>query len=643
MTTSQKEQLFLAAKENYYNGTPINLPFYPSTEMLDSEFDTLEAELKKLGSAVTKKVGAGIKLAVKHDVIQKSLAKIQILDETNMPYDQFAKWVLDQFKKLNVRCTLECTPKLDGNAGSLYYSNGKFVKGLSRGDGKEGFDITDKLKYIVPAELIGYKGNLLIKGEVVCGKDIFAKKYSASANPRNFVAGKLNPMSTTEKEVLEDLTFVGYEVMVEENGHYHYIDMSKEKELVRKFNYPTFQTYNINNKNIEKTFQDAYEFFKAYRKQCQFQLDGFVFKFRHNDLHSIIETIGENSHHPHWAVAIKFIPEEVVTTLIGIEWTVGKTGKLAPTAILEPVLLDGTMNEAASLHNWRYIMTNKCFPGTKVVIAKKGDIIPQVIKINQVSPDASKYEANPTLLYPTHIDASTIVENDVNLMTTNMDLVNLKRLQLAVEHLGIEKLGPSTVEKLYNEGVKTIEDFFTCDLKAKLEIIFSNTDSSMPGKIMDNVNAITELPYWMTFYLLQVDMCGKTISQALAELIFGIRTDTSGLNKSIVATMLDDNSEERKRQINLAHVIELCGIKIIEPVKQDLTGKITFEMTGSPTTHKTKAEFLNAVKNFAVHTKLNSDTHYLVTNDTTKMGGKMDKAMKLKTRIITYDDFLKLA
>jgi NAD-dependent DNA ligase len=143
--------------------------------------------------------------------------------------------------------------------------------------------------------------------------------------------------------------------------------------------------------------------------------------------------------------------------------------------------------------------------------------------------------------------------------------------------------------------------------------------------------------------LLQLDNCGETVSKALAEIIYGIRTDQSSLNKSVVAMMLDDNSEERKRQVNLAHVIELCGIKIIEPVKQDLTGKVTFEMTGSPTTHKTKEEFLNAVKDFAVHTKLNADTNYLVTNDTTKMGGKMDKATKLKTKIITYDDFLKLA
>lgn len=644
MTLSQKEQLFLASKDQYYNGTPINLKFYPNNEMTDFEFDILEEELRQLGSPVIKKVGSGVRQAVKHEVVQKSLAKIQVLIENQLPTDQFSKWVIDQFSKLSVRCTLECTPKLDGNSASVKYVNGKLVSGLSRGNGEEGMDITDKMKQMVP-HTINFKGEIIIKGEVVVDKKIFAKKYSQYANPRNFVAGKLNPEAITEKEILKDLTFVGYEAMVKENGHWHYIDMFTEKELYSKFNFPFAKYYNINNKNIESTFNDAYEVFKDFRKNCQFQLDGFVFKFRHNDLHSVLETMGETSHHPHWAVAIKFIPEEAITTLKGISWTVGKTGKLTPTAILEPVLLDGSTISAASLHNWRYLFTNKCFPGTKVVIAKKGDIIPQVIKINSVSPDAAKYEANPTLLYPKEFDASLISETDVNLMLNDDNAIALKRLQLAVAFLGIDDLGPSTVEKLFNEGVKTIEDFFTMNLKKKLEIVFSNTDSSMPTKIMANFNKITEMEYWKTFYLLQIDNCGQTVSKALAEMLTGVRpaTDKAGLNKSIVEMMMDDNSPERLRQKNLTSILEAKGIKIVNPVKLNLTGMTTFEMTGSPTTHKTKEEFLNAVKDFAVHTKLNADTHYLVTNDTTKMGGKMDKALKLKTRIITYDDFLKLA
>ena len=184
MTPTQKEQLFLAAKDQYYNGTPIKLPFYPNKEMSDFEFDILEEELRHLGSPVIKKVGSGVRQAVKHEVVQKSLAKIQILKEDELPFGQFSKWVTDQFAKLNVRCSLECSPKLDGNSASVKYVNGKLVSGLSRGNGEEGMDITDKLKQMVP-HTINFPGEVIIKGEVVCDKKIFANKYSQYANPRN--------------------------------------------------------------------------------------------------------------------------------------------------------------------------------------------------------------------------------------------------------------------------------------------------------------------------------------------------------------------------------------------------------------------------------------------------------------------------
>jgi DNA ligase (NAD+) len=126
-----------------------------------------------------------------------------------------------------------------------------------------------------------------------------------------------------------------------------------------------------------QTFEKIYAEFKYYRENCKYQLDGIVCKMN-EEVRSIV---GGNSHHPFWALAIKFETPAVYTKIIDIEWSLGKRGQLAPVAILEPVELLGSIVSRASVYNADWMLKNKCYPGATVSLIKSGDIIPRIIEV----------------------------------------------------------------------------------------------------------------------------------------------------------------------------------------------------------------------------------------------------------------------
>jgi len=232
------------------------------------------------------------------------------------------------------------TAKLDGAAVSITYIEGKLTQALTRGDGKAGLDITDKIKTLVPNE-IWSKGLKQITGEVVAPKKI--------PNARNYASGALNLKDLKEFES-RDLTFIAYGIQPAICAEWTE-DMSMLKDM-------GFLTVTLSD-------------------YSQFPQDGKVVRV---DSNRYFESLGHTSHHPRGAFALKTRQAGVVTRLLDVEWNVGKSGAVSPVAILEPCVIGEATVSRATLHNIGYIEALKLEIGCMVEVIRSGEIIPRIVR-----------------------------------------------------------------------------------------------------------------------------------------------------------------------------------------------------------------------------------------------------------------------
>jgi NAD-dependent DNA ligase len=265
------------------------------------------------------------------------------------------------------------------------------------------------------------------------------------------------------------------------------------------------------------------------------------------------------------------------------------------------------------------------------------------------SDNFDKYRREPKLLYPKTVNKVDVDPNDlsidgVHLYWDNEDGINIKKMQVAIKLLKVDDLGGATIEKLYEEGLKTVFDLFNPKVfnKKMLQKVFTNDDSSMPDKIYNNFIGLQSIDYWKVFNLLQVENLGETLSKKMADHYTGLTVDFKGMNKDLVELLTNQNSSLSKRVKALEQLVLDCGFTINYPkAKIKINNLISYEMTGS-WADGTKAEFEEAVKSFAEATKLTKETNYLVCEDTQGSSSKIAKANKLGVTVITYEDFLKL-
>lgn len=238
------------------------------------------------------------------------------------------------------------TPKLDGAAVALYYVDGRLSLALTRGDGKEGLDITEKMATVVPNQLEIFPLPFMqITGEIVAPKTI--------ENARNYAAGALN-LKSVEEFASRDLTFVAYAVAPIVDNERWSMDM-KYLDAVG------FST-------VVNKPKDWYE---------QFPQDGQVYRL---DKHNKFQALGYTSKHPRGAFALKERKGGVITRLLDVTWQVGRSGIVSPVAILEPVVVGEATVSRATLHNVKYIRELGLELGCLVEIIRAGEIIPRVVR-----------------------------------------------------------------------------------------------------------------------------------------------------------------------------------------------------------------------------------------------------------------------
>lgn len=393
---------------------------------------------------------------VRHEIPMLSMGDVFSVDEL-MDFNQRQQ----ENRDVDVEPEYNLELKIDGLSLSLVYENGKLVQGSTRGNGNIGEDVTENVKTIksVPQEL-PEPLSVEFRGECYMPKESFAKLNAEReaegqpvfANPRNAAAGSLRQLDpkVTAKRDLD--TFMYYV------PEYQKIGVTTQAEALDKMRELGFKV-NPDNRVVHnrQEIEDYINEYTAKRDQLPYGIDGIVEKV--NDLETE-EALGNTVKVPRWEIAYKFPPEEQATVVHDIEWTVGRTGNVTPTAVMDPVQLAGTTVSRASLHNPDYLKEKDVRLGDTVFLHKAGDIIPEISKVDlsKRPADSEPYEI------PTQCPAcgSKLVHLDDEVALRCINPMCPAQIKEGLAHfasrnaMDIGGLGPKIIEQLWDK--KLIRD-----------------------------------------------------------------------------------------------------------------------------------------------------------------------------------------
>ena len=500
----------------------------------DAHFDKLMRELESLEKAhpelraedsPTLGIGGGFATTFEQvDHLEKmmSLDNVFDADELNTWFDRVAKDAPDA-KWL-------CELKIDGLAINLRYEKGVLTKALTRGNGTTGEDVTLNVKTIkdLPHELKGKNVPDLIevRGEVYFPLAAF-KELNESleesgkatfANPRNAAAGSLrqkDPRVTASRP----LSVLVHGIGATEATFAH---QSDAYELLKSFGLPTSKNFKVlnNRKEVEKFIAN----FAEHRHDLEHEIDGVVVKIDQIDLQ---KKLGVTSRAPKWAIAYKYPPEEVVTKLLDIQVSVGRTGRVTPFAVMEPVLVAGSTVTHATLHNSQEVERKGVLIGDYVVIRKAGDVIPEVLSavVDKRTGKEIKF-VMPTTCPDCGTKLVEQSEGDVDLRCPNAQSCPAQ-LRERLYYIGsraaldIDVLGSEAASALLEAKIISDESelFDLNEKKLMTSPFFTKKDGSAGAnlqKLLDALDTAKTRPLWRVIVSLSIRHVGPTAAQALA-------------------------------------------------------------------------------------------------------------------------------
>ncbi|MGD6805118.1 NAD-dependent DNA ligase LigA [Rossellomorea aquimaris] len=384
-----------------------------------------------------------------------------------------------------------CELKIDGLAVSLRYEDGLFMQGATRGDGTVGEDITANLKTIKSIPLrISEPLTMEVRGEAFMPKRSFEALNKAKeereeepfANPRNAAAGSLRQL---DPRIAASRNLDIFLYAIADVGETGVVSHSSGLDLLDKFGFKT-------NKERKKcsTIDEVIEYVEGWverRSDLQYDIDGIVIKV---DSLELQERLGTTAKSPRWAVAYKFPAEEVVTQLKDIELSVGRTGVVTPTAILEPVRVAGTTVQRASLHNEDLIREKDIMIGDYVVVKKAGDIIPEVVNVLEERRTGEELDFRMPEECPECGSGLVRLEGEVALRCINPKCPAQIREGLihfvSRNAMNIDGLGEKVISQLFQEGlIEDVADIYRLEREQLLQL------ERMGEKSVDNLlNAI---------------------------------------------------------------------------------------------------------------------------------------------------------
>lgn len=636
-----------------------------SPKVSDKEYDALYDELLRLESETgiilsdspTQRVGgAPLEKFEKHRHLRSlwSLDKGQSFGELRS-WDQRARKLIEQYNSEHdeklPEPTYDMELKFDGLTINLTYVDGNLVQGATRGNGTIGEAILPQLKTIKSIPLsIKHKGTIEVQGEGLMPLSALEKYNETAAEPlknaRNAAAGalrNLDPKVTAERNLTAYFYNIGYSEGLRFNTHVEMIEFLKENRFpVNEY----FKSFN----NIEEVIEEI-ERVKEDRKGLDILTDGLVIKI--NDMRTR-EALGYTQKFPRWAIAYKFEAEEVTTKLLGIEWNVGRTGKVTPTALLEPIDIGGVTVKRATLNNWDDIQRKKVAIGCRVWIRRSNDVIPEIM--GTVEDSCQEAELIPK---PEKCPAcdSELVQEGVHIFCPNSlsckpQLVSRLVHYASRDAMNIEGFSEKTASQLFEEiHLKDIPGLY----ELKLEDII-NLERFGPKKaqnLLDAIEKSKECKLDSFVYALGIPNVGKKTATDLADEFQSLEKLMEAKHEElikvpdigdIVANSVIEFFHDEKI-VNSIDKLLSEGIKIRyehEKIEEEtiFTGK-TVVITGtiegySRSQSEEKVKKMGGKASGSVSKK----TDYVIVGE--EAGSKADKAKELGVKIITGEEFLNI-
>ncbi|MBD1149408.1 NAD-dependent DNA ligase LigA [Pelagibacterales bacterium SAG-MED27] len=568
---------------------------------------------------------------------------------------------LSKNKDFNLSYSAE--PKIDGISASLIYKNGEFKIGLSRGDGKEGEDITTNLATIkdIPKKIESkdFPEEIDIRGEVFIQNSDFENLKEKFANPRNAASGSLRQKNPDETKKIP-LKFIAYTF-----GYEKGLKAKNQTDFLKNLDDWGFKTNPLNKlvTGVDNLLSN-YSKIEKERTKIDFDIDGIVYKINNFEIQ---KRLGNVANSPRWAIAHKFASNKAISKILNIEIQIGRTGALTPVAKIKPINIGGVIVSNATLHNEDEIERKDIRIGDLATIERAGDVIPHILSVDKTKRD----KKSPKFIFPKKCpscNSKTIKE--FNNITKKEDAVRrcssegYECEKIAIEKLkhfvskdafNIEGFGKKIVENFWNLNlIKLPQDIFNLDFN-KIETLEGWGSQSMEN-LKYSINQKKNISLDRLIYSLGIRHIGLENSKILSKYFKSFSKFISFSNETISDDILNiDGIGETQlksvknffdNKVNLNILKQLQKILVVKDAitkdKSGLLNEKTFMVTGK----------LNGISRAEVKSLIEENSGTSVSTVTKKLNyliigekptkKKVDKAKEFKISIIDQNQFLKM-
>lgn len=655
-------QLRKELHEHNYKYYVLNQP-----EISDQDFDFMMHELQDLEAkhpemadpnSPTQRVGSDLNhefSQVAHKYPMLSLANTYNEQDVAEWYDSVKRGLNDDDFEV---C---CEMKYDGLSISLTYVDGKLVRGVTRGDGVHGDDVTDNVKTIRCIPLVlpgtGYPHEFEIRGEILMPWKVFerlnAEREAAEeplfANPRNAASGTLKSQNSA-LVASRQLDSYLYYLLGEDlpcDGHYENL------QEAARWGFKISQGM----KKV-KTLQEIYDYINywdAERKNLPVATDGIVLKV--NSLRQQ-RSLGFTAKSPRWAIAYKYKAERACTRLNEVTFQVGRTGAVTPVANMDPVQLAGTTVKRATLNNEDFIRSFDLHIGDYVYVEKGGEIIPKIVGVDI---DRRPIIAQPVSFITHCPECGTRLvryEGEAAWYCPN-DAGCPPQIKGRIEHfisrraMNIDSIGPETVDDFYRQGlVRNVADLYTIDVQ---QINGDGSRQKSAMKIIKGIEASRQVPFERVVFALGIRFVGETSAKLLArhfkdiDSLMGAKlddlTEIDGIGEVMAKSIMAYFANPQNRDI----VERLRGYGLQMALGEDQTAVASDKLAGKSIVisgvflHHSRDEYKQLIEQHGGKNvgSISGKTSFILAGD--NMGpSKLQKAEKLGIPLVSEDDFLKI-
>ena len=638
----------------------------------DQEYDDLKKEILKIekkydfldnNNSPSKTVGfkpSKIFKKVKHKTPMLSLSNAFTKEDLL----NFEKRIINFLDiKGGTKIEYSAEPKIDGISASLYYKDGSFITGLSRGDGQEGEDITENLKTIkdIP-KLIKSKNfpeEIDIRGEVFIKKSDFQHMSNKFANPRNAASGSLRQKNPDQTKKIP-LKFIAYTY-----GYEKKMNIYTQSEYLNCLSEWGFKT-NPLNKTIEgiDNLIKNYNAIEKKREKLDFDIDGIVYKI--NDF-KLQKRLGNVANAPRWAIAHKFSANSGISKILNIDIQIGRTGALTPVAKIKPINIGGVVVSNATLHNEDEINRKDIRVDDTVVVERAGDVIPHIISVDLKKRD----KKSKKFLFPQKCPScGSKTIKDYNFTTKKNDAVrrcssegyecekiSIEKIKhfVSKDAFNIEGFGKKIVENFWKiKLIKLPQDIFNLDYK-KIEKL-DGWGSQSVFNLKYSIDIRRNISLERFIYSLGIRHIGLENAKLISKNLKFLKNflDLSKTNKFNDLSNIDGMGETQinsiknffSNQTNLKVLNELTKIVLVkqntEFKKDGLLQNQAFMLTGKlKDMSRAEAKSLIEQNSGTIISNISKKLDYLIVGDKPTKN-KIVKAKELGIKILNQEEWLKM-